>query len=287
MGIVNVTPDSFSDGGRFLAPQAALAQARKLAAEGADIVDIGAESTRPGHTPLSAEEEWARLEPLLAALVADCGVPVSIDTYKGRTARRALAAGVAVVNDIWGLQRDPDMAHAIAEAGVGVVVMHNRESVDASIDIVDDMRRFFERSLAIAESAGVPRSRILLDPGIGFGKTREQDFAALRAVPELVALGLPLLIGVSRKRLFGALLGAEVDARLIATIAANLIAAMQGAHVFRVHDAAEHRAAFAVLGTLERFPIERNRPIDQNSLKRKNAGALSDPFGSDNALKAP
>jgi dihydropteroate synthase len=256
MGIVNVTPDSFSDGGRFLAPQAALAQARKLAGDGADIVDVGAESTRPGHTPLTAEEEWARLEPLLAALVADCGVPVSIDTYKAKTARRALAAGAAVVNDIWGLQRDPDMAHVIAEAGAGVVVMHNRDSVEDSIDIVDDMRRFFERSLAIAEAAGVPRSRILLDPGVGFGKTREQDFAALRAVPELLGFGLPLLIGVSRKRLFGALLGAEVDARLIATVAANLIAAMAGAHVFRVHDAAEHRAAFAVLDTLRRRPQE-------------------------------
>ncbi|WP_099831880.1 MULTISPECIES: dihydropteroate synthase [Methylosinus] len=256
MGIVNVTPDSFSDGGRFLAPQAALTQAKKLVADGADIVDVGAESTRPGHTPLTAEEEWARLRPMLAALVEECGAPVSIDTYKAATARRALAAGAAVVNDIWGLQRDPDMAPAIAEAGAGVVVMHNRESVDDSIDIVDDMRRFFERSLAIAESAGVPRSRILLDPGVGFGKTREQDFAALRAVPELRGFGLPLLIGVSRKRLFGALLGAEVDARLIATIAANLIAAMEGAHVFRVHDAAEHKAAFAVLETLRRRPQE-------------------------------
>jgi dihydropteroate synthase len=251
MGIVNVTPDSFSDGGRFLAPQAALAQARKLAAEGADIVDVGAESTRPGHTPLSAEEEWARLEPMLAALVAECGVPVSIDTYKAATARRALRAGVALVNDIWGLQRDPDMAPAIAEAGAGVVVMHNRESVDADLDIVSDMMRFFERSLAIAETAGVAENRILLDPGVGFGKTREQDFAALRAVPELLSLGRPVLIGVSRKRLFGALLGAEVDARLIATIAANLIAALEGAHVFRVHDAAEHKAAFAVLETLK------------------------------------
>jgi dihydropteroate synthase len=184
---------------------------------------------------------------------------VSIDTYKAQTARRALAAGVALVNDIWGLQRDPDMAHAIAEAGAGVVVMHNRESVEAKIDIVEDMRRFFERSLAIADAAGVPRSRILLDPGVGFGKTREQDFAALRAIPDLLGFGLPLLIGVSRKRLFGALLGAEVDARLIATVAANLIAAMQGAHVFRVHDAAEHKAAFAVLETLWRRGPEEAR----------------------------
>jgi dihydropteroate synthase len=252
MGIVNVTPDSFSDGGRFVAPEAALAQARKLAADGADIVDVGAESTRPGHTPISAEEEWARLEPVLSALVADCGAPVSIDTYKAQTARRALRAGVAVVNDIWGLQRDPDMAHAIAEHGAGVVVMHNREGVDPDLDIVADMHRFFERSLEIAAAAGILKERIILDPGVGFGKTREQDFIALRAVPELLRHGAPLLIGVSRKRLFGALLGSGVDARLIATIAANLVAAMDGAHVFRVHDAAEHKAAFTVFETLRR-----------------------------------
>ncbi len=250
MGIVNVTPDSFSDGGRFFAPEAALAQARRLAADGADIVDVGAESTRPGHTPLSADEEWARLEPLLDALVAQSGVPVSIDTYKAQTARRALAAGVTIVNDIWGLQRDCDMAPAIAEAGAGVVAMHNRAEIAPDIDIVSDMLAFFERSLEIAAAAGVPESHVILDPGVGFGKTREQDFAALRAVPELLRFGRPVLIGVSRKRLFGALLGAEVDARLIATVAANLIAAMQGARIFRVHDAAEHKAAFAVLDTL-------------------------------------
>ncbi|MBG0808831.1 dihydropteroate synthase [Methylosinus sp. H3A] len=250
MGIVNVTPDSFSDGGRFFAPEAALAQAKKLAADGADIVDVGAESTRPGHTPLTAEEEWTRLAPLLDALVSQSGVPVSIDTYKAQTARRALAAGVTIINDIWGLQRDPDMAPAIAEAGAGVVAMHNRAEVEPQLDIVSDMQAFFERSLEIAAAAGVPESRMILDPGVGFGKTREQDFAALRAVPELLRFGRPVLIGVSRKRLFGALLGAEVDARLIATVAANLIAAMDGARIFRVHDAAEHRAAFAVLDTL-------------------------------------
>lgn len=252
MGIVNVTPDSFSDGGRFATRDAALAQARKLAADGADIVDVGAESTRPGHTPVSAEEEWARLEPLLGALVADSGVPVSIDTYKAQTARRALQAGVAVVNDVWGLQRDPDMAAVIADAKAGVVVMHNRETVDPDIDIVADMNRFFDRSLQIAAAAGVPEGRIVLDPGVGFGKSREQDFDALRAIPDLLRFRLPVLVGVSRKRLFGALLGSAVDARLIATIAANLVAAMEGAHVFRVHDAAEHKAAFTVLETIRR-----------------------------------
>ncbi len=252
MGIVNVTPDSFSDGGRFASPEAALAQARKLVQDGADIVDVGAESTRPGHTPVSAQEEWARLEPLLAALVAESGAPVSIDTYKAETARRALRTGVAVVNDVWGLQRDRDMAPVIAESGAGVVVMHNRETVDLDLDIVADMHRFFERSLSIAAAAGIAERRIVLDPGVGFGKSREQDFAALRAIPDLLRYRLPVLVGVSRKRLFGALLGSAVDARLIATIAANLVAAMEGAQVFRVHDAAEHRAAFTVLETIRR-----------------------------------
>jgi dihydropteroate synthase len=248
MGIVNVTPDSFSDGGLFVSKEAALAQARKLAAEGADIVDVGAESTRPGHTPVSPQEEWARLAPLLAALVREAGVPVSIDTYKAATARQALAAGVAVVNDVWGLQRDPDMAPAIADAGAGVVVMHNREAADPGIDIVSDMLRFFERSLEIARRAGVSLAHLALDPGIGFGKSREQNYAALRATPRLLELGFPLLIGVSRKSIFKGLAdGSAAEGRFVGTLAANLLAAQDGAQIFRVHDVAEHRAAFEVL----------------------------------------
>jgi dihydropteroate synthase len=247
MGIVNVTPDSFSDGGSFFTPAAALAQARKLAADGADIIDVGAESTRPGHTPVSPQEEWARLEPFLARLVAEAGVPVSIDTYKAETARRALRRGVALVNDVWGLQRDPDMARVVAGAGAGVVIMHNRDGVDAGLDIVAEMRCFFERSLDIARRAGVSERRILLDPGIGFGKSREQNYAALRGIPELLRLGFPLLVGVSRKSLFRDLPDGLMNGRLVGTIAVNLISAMRGAHVFRIHDAAEHRAAFAVL----------------------------------------
>jgi dihydropteroate synthase len=254
MGIVNVTPDSFSDGGLFVSKEAALAQARRLAAEGADIVDVGAESTRPGHTPVPADEEWARLEPLLAALVQEAGVPVSIDTYKALTARRALSVGVAVVNDIWGLQRDPEMAGTIAEAGAGVVVMHNREAADPEIDIVADMLRFFERSLDIARRAGVPEAHVALDPGIGFGKSRQQNYAALRAAPELLRLGFPLLIGVSRKSLFKGLPDGHIEGRLVGTLAANLIAAGDGAQIFRVHDVVEHRAAFEVFSALRLAP---------------------------------
>lgn len=250
MGIVNVTPDSFSDGGLFVSKEAALAQATKLAAEGADIVDVGAESTRPGHTPVPPEEEWARLAPLLATLVREAGVPVSIDTYKAVTARRALSVGVAVINDVWGLQRDPDMAHAVAEAGAGVVVMHNRAAADPEIDIVSDMLRFFERSLEIARRAGVSEAHIALDPGIGFGKNRQQNYAALRATPALLALGFPLLIGVSRKSIFKDLPEARVEGRLVGTLAANLLMAAEGAQIFRVHDVAEHKAAFEVLSIL-------------------------------------
>lgn len=250
MGIVNVTPDSFSDGGLFVSREAALAQARKLVADGADIVDVGAESTRPGHTPVSPEDEWARLEPVLATLVAEAGAPVSIDTYKALTARRALAVGVAVVNDVWGLQRDPDMAHAVAEADAGVVVMHNRDGVDPDLDIVADMLRFFERSLEIAQRAGIAAAHIALDPGIGFGKSRQQNYDALRAIPRLLTLGFPLLIGVSRKSIFKDVAGGIVEGRLLGTLAANLLCAEKGAQIFRVHDVADHRGAFSVMAAL-------------------------------------
>ena len=247
MAILNVTPDSFSDGGQFLARDAAIAHARKLVGEGADILDIGAESTRPGHTPVPADEEWRRLEPVLASLAQEIDAPLSIDTSKAEVARRALALGVSVVNDVWGLQSDPAMADVVAEAGAAVVVMHNRDAVDPELDILAEMMGFFERSLALAERAGIARSRILIDPGIGFGKTKAQNLAAMAATPRFRrAFDLPVLIGVSRKRLFGDLLGARVEDRLIPTIAANLACLARGASVFRVHDVAEHVAAFKV-----------------------------------------
>ncbi|MCC2108137.1 MAG: dihydropteroate synthase [Hyphomicrobiales bacterium] len=252
MGILNVTPDSFSDGGRFNAPDAAVVQAKKLVADGADIIDVGAESTRPGHTPITAEEEIRRLAPLLDALLTEVDAPFSIDTYKAATARYAVERGVCVINDVWGLQRDPAMAAAVAETGAAVVVMHNRDNVDPALDIVADMKRFFDRSLDLARQAGILRAHVMLDPGIGFGKTKVQNLAALRATDRLaVEYGLPVLIGVSRKSLFGLLIGADVDARLIGTIAANLATLARGARIFRVHDVAEHRAAFAVWDAIE------------------------------------
>ena len=253
MGILNVTPDSFSDGGRFQSLDLALAQARKLVADGADVIDVGAESTRPGHTPVPLDEEWRRLEPLLAPLLAEIAAPFSIDTYKAEIARRAVVLGVGLVNDVWGLQKDPAMADMVAESGAAVVIMHNRDSIDPDLDVEADLRRFFVRSLALADRAGIPRERILLDPGIGFGKNKAQNLKALALTARLrEVFGLPILIGVSRKRLFGDLLGAGVDNRLIGTLAANLTTLARGAAVFRVHDAAEHAVAFKVFDAIDR-----------------------------------
>lgn len=253
MGIVNVTPDSFSDGGQFLDAAAAVAQAKAHVANGAVIVDVGAESTRPGHTPVSEAEEAARLAPVLAALIKAVDVAVSIDTTKAGVAQRALAGGAAVVNDQWGLQRDPGMARTVAEAEAALILMHNRDGIDPALDIVEDMRRFFERSLAIAAQAGIARDRLILDPGIGFGKTKVQNLAALKGVRALLReFGLPVLVGVSRKSLFGALLGiTDPSQRLIPTVAANVTAAGLGATIFRVHDCAENFAALAVHHAIE------------------------------------
>ncbi|HXE24613.1 MAG TPA: dihydropteroate synthase [Roseiarcus sp.] len=265
MGVLNVTPDSFSDGGRFQSLAPALAQARKLVADGADIIDVGAESTRPSATPVPLAEEWRRLEPVLAPLLAEVAAPFSIDTYKAEIARRAVALGVSVINDVWGLQKDPAMADVAAETGAALVIMHNRESIDPDLDIRSDLWRFFDRSLHLADGAGIKRSRILLDPGIGFGKTRAQNLRALALTGALrEAFGLPILIGVSRKRLMSEPTGdAGVDEEVAGTLAANLAALARGASVFRVHDAAEHAAAFEVFEAIER--VGRLTPIPRPS----------------------
>ena len=252
MGILNVTPDSFSDGGKFFTLDAAMAQAEKLAADGADIIDVGAESTRPGHTPVAAEEELARLEPILGKLASSIDVPFSIDTSKAKVARRATELGASMVNDVWGLQKDPAMADTVAETGVAVVLMHNRDGVDPDLDIIADMRRFFDRSLRLAEAACIPLAHIILDPGIGFGKSRAQNFTALANLAALKDYGLPILIGVSRKSLLAEDTAPPVDKNLVRTLAANLGAAANGASIFRVHDAAEHAAAFKVFDAIAR-----------------------------------
>jgi dihydropteroate synthase len=252
MGILNITPDSFSDGGKFFGLDAAMKQAEKLAADGADIVDVGAESTRPGHTPVAAEEELARLEPILGKLASSIDVPFSIDTSKAKVARRATELGASVVNDVWGLQKDPAMADTVAETGAAVVLMHNRDGVDPALDIVADMRGFFDRSLRLADAAGIPPARVLLDPGIGFGKSRAQNFTALANLAALMDYGLPILVGVSRKSLLAGPAATPVETSLVRTLAANLAAAANGASIFRVHDAAEHAAAFKVFDAIAR-----------------------------------
>jgi dihydropteroate synthase len=250
MGILNVTPDSFSDGGQFDAPERALAQARRMIAEGAEIIDIGAESTRPyGSQPVKADEEWARLVPVLADVVA-LGVPVSIDSMKAPVVAKALAAGVAIANDIWGLQRDPDMAHVIAEHNAPVVVMHNRDDVDGAIDIIADIKTFFARSIDIAAKAGIPAGHIVLDPGIGFGKTPEQSMIALARFNELNSFGLPVLIAASRKKFISTIVPSEPQQRIGGSLAAHLLAVRQGARIVRAHDVAETVQALRVTAAI-------------------------------------
>jgi dihydropteroate synthase len=240
MGILNITPDSFSDGGRFSDPAVAAAHARRMAAEGADILDVGAESTRPyiGAKPVTLDDEFARLKPVLGEIVT-LGLPVSIDTIKARVAAWALEQGAAILNDVWGLQRDPDMARVAAEHGVPVIVMHNREAADPALDIMADAKAFFARSLDIAARAGIARERIVLDPGIGFGKTSEQSIAMIARLAELRSFGLPLLIGLSRKRFIDSVSPSKPGERIGGSIAANVLSVLNGADIVRVHDVAE------------------------------------------------
>ncbi len=253
MGVLNVTPDSFSDGGRFLDPQAATAQARRLVTEGADILDVGAESTRPygGAVRVSPDEERARLMPVLSDIVA-LGVPVSIDTLKADVAAWALDHGAAIVNDVWGLQRDPNMAGLVAERGVPVIIMHNRETADAAIDIVADVAAYFRRSLDIAKRAGIARERIVLDPGIGFGKTAEQSLTCIARLDAWRGFGLPLLVGASRKRFIYSITPSDPMERLGGSVAAHLLALEYGASIVRVHDVAPTVQALAVAAAIRR-----------------------------------
>ena len=252
MGVLNVTPDSFSDGGKYLAPEHALAQARRLVAEGADIIDVGAESTRPygGAQPVGADEELARLQPIFSEIVR-LGIPVSIDSMKPAVISFALDAGAAIANDVWGLQRDDGMAALVARRGVPVIIMHNRDHADPSIDIMKDIAAFFARSLDIAAKAGIPEGHIVLDPGIGFGKTPEQSMIALARLDELKRFGLPLLVGASRKRFIASVTPSEPHQRLGGSIAAHLTAAKGGAGIIRTHDVAETVQALRVAAAIE------------------------------------
>ena len=255
MGVLNLTPDSFSDGGQYVTMEAALSRAKQMAAEGCDIIDIGGESTRPGATVIAEGEELARIESIFGELALRVEVPLSIDTYKSRIAARAVELGCILINDIWGLQNDPAMARTVAATEAAVVIMHNRTEKDAAIDIIADIRRFFTRSLALADDAGIPRSRIIVDPGVAFGKTARQNLEVLRRLGELGEFGCPILVGTSRKAFLGSLSEGQIEAQLIGTVASTLAACAAGADLFRVHDVGEQVAALKIFHTLRSTPL--------------------------------
>jgi dihydropteroate synthase len=251
MGIVNVTPDSFSDGGVFASVDAAVAHGERLAAEGAAILDIGGESSRPGASAVAQEEEISRVIPVIAELGRRVAPPISVDTMKARVAAAALGAGASIVNDVWGFQRDREMARVVADSGAAAVLMHNRQTVDPGLDIVADILDFLSRSIDIALAAGVARERLLIDPGFGFGKTPAQNLEAVRRLPVFAALGCPILLGVSRKSTIGILTGQKIAAERVAgSLAAGLVGVANGAAVLRVHDVAPHVQALRVLHAL-------------------------------------
>jgi len=267
MGIVNVTPDSFSDGGEFLDPHRAIAHGRELAAEGADVLDVGGESTRPGAEGVTAEEELARVAPVVDALARGERPSVSIDTSKFAVAEAALSAGAAMVNDVTALRADPDLAGLCAQRGCEVVLMHmlgdprTMQENPTYEDVVDDVKAFLAQRIEFALSEGIDEERIWIDPGIGFGKTVEQNLELHRRLDELSELGRPIAFGSSRKTFIGSLTGSEVDQRLGGTIASNVIAYANGAQMLRVHDVAPMRQAITVADAVMTVPSARGHPI--------------------------
>ncbi len=257
IGILNVTPDSFSDGGRYLASAAAVERARELVEGGADVLDVGAESTRPGAEPVPADREWARLEPVLAAL-EDLPVPISVDTTKASIARRAIEAGAAAINDISGLRADPGIARSAAETGAGLILMHMRGDPrtmqrDTSYeDLIGEVRGALSASRDAALAAGCQADQLVLDPGIGFGKSAEGSLELLARLDAFVELGLPLLVGPSRKSFLGAILDLPVEEREEGTLAACVMALERGARLFRVHDPRAARRALDVAEAIRR-----------------------------------
>ena len=247
MGILNVTPDSFSDGSRYLDLDRAEDRAFRMVEEGADIVDIGGESTRPNIAPVDAEEELRRVIPLVERLAERLPIPISVDTYKAVVAREALLAGAEIVNDISGLTFDPAMAATVAEAGAGVVVMHTRGRPDTMQqdtvygDLIVEVIDYLRRSVSLAEAAGIAKDRIVVDPGIGFAKSAQGNLEILRRLGDFSCLHLPLLVGTSRKSFIGTVLGREVDERLFGTAATVALAVANGASIIRVHDVREMR----------------------------------------------
>ncbi|MDQ2943831.1 MAG: dihydropteroate synthase [Candidatus Dormibacteraeota bacterium] len=239
MGIINVTPDSFSGDGLGADRAGAVEQGLAMVREGADMLDVGGESTRPGHQPISAGEEIERTEAVVARLARETDVPISIDTYKLEVAEAAVAAGASIVNDIWGLTRSPELAELASAKSCALVLMHNQDGTEYAGDLMDEIKLFLRKSIDRALEAGVPRERVLIDPGIGFGKTAEQNWVVLRRLLELKQLGQPILIGTSRKSFIGKLLDSPVSDRVEGTAATVTASVLRGADVVRVHDVRE------------------------------------------------
>lgn len=251
MGILNVTPDSFSDGGRFLHPDAALRHAEEMIKDGADILDIGGESTRPGHTQITDEEEISRTAPVVEKLKQEFDIPVSIDTYKSAVAEAALQAGADLVNDIWGLKYDTRMAALIARYGAACCLMHNREEPvyqDFLTDFMEDMKE----CIRLAAEAAIAKDRIILDPGVGFGKTYEMNLKIIREVGQMQELGYPILLGTSRKSVIGLTLNLPADQREEGTLATTVYGMLHGCSFLRVHDVAANRRAIQMTEAIVR-----------------------------------
>lgn len=252
MGILNVTPDSFSDGGDFFTLESALSQVETMINEGADIVDVGGESTRPGSTPVPDSDEIERVVPVIKAIKKKFKVPVSLDTSKAAVGYKGLEAGADMINDVWGFQRDPELAMAVKEYGVPVVLMHNQEGRSYSGDIIENIKSFFDKSIEIALKAGIDNNSIILDPGIGFGKTQEHNREVLARIGELHDLGYPLLLGTSRKSIVGTILDLPPKDRLEGTLATSTMGIISGVDILRVHDVLENKRVALVTDKIVR-----------------------------------
>lgn len=251
MGILNVTPDSFSDGGLFFDHDTAVGRARQMAAEGADIIDVGGESTRPGSESISSEQEIERIIPVIKRLSADMDIPVSVDTYKAKTAEVAVRAGAHMLNDVWGLKADPEMGNVAAQYSVPICIMHNKAVAEYG-DLIEDMKRELAESIEIALKAGIKDENIIIDPGIGFGKTWEHNLKVMRNLEQFKRLGYPMLLGTSRKSFIGKVLDLLVEERLEGTIATTVAGIMKGADAVRVHDVLQNKRAAAMADRMVR-----------------------------------
>ncbi|SDK67960.1 dihydropteroate synthase [Natronincola ferrireducens] len=252
MGILNVTPDSFSDGGSYVDIEKAVIHAKKMVAEGADIIDVGGESTRPGAQEVTGEEELKRVLPVVERLANEIDVPISVDTYKADVAEKVLEAGAHMINDVWGLQREPQIAHVIAKYDVPVVIMHNQIGTEYDKDIVEAVADFLKQSIDIAKKAGIKDENIILDPGIGFGKTPEQNIHVMARLGELNALGYPILLGTSRKSMIGKILDLPPEKRVEGTLATSVMGIIQGVDILRVHDIVENLRTVMVTDAIVR-----------------------------------